>query len=80
MGRIEKFSDSVAASVLAIAGVLRLYRAGQHDLWLDEALSYHFVTSRSLQDVLFSLPLTDPHPPSTTWSCMDGHRSPGGQN
>jgi len=48
--------------VLILAGVLRIYNAS-HELWLDEALSYHFVTTRPVSDLLFSLPLIDPHPP-----------------
>ena len=60
---IKRTSDYfLIGFVMVLAGALRVYRAS-HELWLDEALSYHFVTTRSLSNLLFSLPLTDPHPP-----------------
>lgn len=49
--------------IIAIAAALRVYQIGSHSLWLDEAFSYHYVTTRSLRNLLFMLPQTDPHPP-----------------
>lgn len=51
----------VGLSVVALA--LRLHRLGGHDLWLDEAISLHHATTRSISFLLFELPLLDPHPP-----------------
>ncbi|UOO94769.1 glycosyltransferase family 39 protein [Halococcus dombrowskii] len=53
----------LAGAIVLLGAVLRVFHLGHHDLWLDEALSYHFVTSRTLPELLFSVPLVDPHPP-----------------
>jgi uncharacterized membrane protein len=49
--------------VTGIAAVVRGFRLGTRDLWLDEALSLHFATTYTSTELLFRLPLTDPHPP-----------------
>lgn len=56
---------SVTAGVtIFLAAVLRLYRIGNESLWLDEALSLNFVTREfTTFELLFALPLSDPHPP-----------------
>lgn len=60
---VKRMSNRVLASlIMVIAGSFRIYQSGS-EIWLDEALSYHFVTTRSFSNLLFSLPLIDPHPP-----------------
>lgn len=60
---IKRRDYIIALSLATAALVLRLIRLGTDPLWLDEALSVHFVTTRSYWSLLTRLPLIDPHPP-----------------
>jgi len=55
----------VAALVTILAGAyLRLRQLGDESIWLDEALSIVYVTrDYTTFELLFELPLEDPHPP-----------------
>lgn len=56
--------SAIAGGTIFLSAVLRLYRIGDESLWLDEALSLEFVTRRfTTFELLFELPLDDPHPP-----------------
>lgn len=61
---------SVARSVplellvaVLLGGVLRLYRLGAESLWIDEVFMVRMATDMSLSELLFEVPLYEPHPP-----------------
>lgn len=48
---------------LLLGGALRLYRIGTESFWIDEVFTVRVATERSLRQLVFELPQTEPHPP-----------------
>lgn len=63
--RLSEASSHYAAlaGILALGTVLRGYDLDGDSLWIDEVFSIHMVSVYSLDQLLFQLPLEDPHPP-----------------
>ncbi|QFU83912.1 glycosyltransferase family 39 protein [Natronorubrum aibiense] len=51
------------AGILVLAAFFRGYDLGADSLWIDEVFSVHIVSIYSYEQLLFELPLEDPHPP-----------------
>ena len=50
-------------SVLVLATVLRVYRLTDESLWIDENFMVQVATEYTLAELVFELPLFEPHPP-----------------
>ncbi|MFW6435492.1 MAG: glycosyltransferase family 39 protein, partial [Halovenus sp.] len=56
--------DALVGCLLVVAAGLRLYRLGDESFWLDEAITWYFVTEKyTTAEILFVLPIEDVHPP-----------------
>lgn len=48
---------------VVIGSVLRIYRLGEESFWIDEVFMITMATERGIRELVFEIPLFEPHPP-----------------